>query len=326
LLEWNVPLSVTLMKPTTLDAIRMHRSDPDAVVAAGELVDLRFVAGNVLSLRAAKLFVLLIQQAGIAVADPVQHRVPYAVLNQSFHKSRDELVEAIAELHSTIISVRVTSRRGRDYVKSGPILSDVEREAEDLSDGEVRFEFSPTLRRVIADSTHWTAVSRRAVLAFESKYALKLYLYLSLRARLRKNTEDLTLDEVREVLGVPRRALPRWQDVKLRAIDPAFAEVNHLAGFHAAWSPVKAGRRVVGIRVAWSLKDRDELVEAAKELDRPRVGRAARRDRLVETIADERRRIADSLASAPVSRSEPDQLGRTEPDQLDRLRPAGEPP
>jgi Initiator Replication protein len=313
------------MKPTTLDAIRMHRSDPDAVVAAGELVDLRFVTGNVLSLRAAKLFVLLIQQAGIAVADQVQHRVPYAVLNESFHLSKDELVEAIAELQSTVISIRLTSRRGRDYVKSGPILSDVEREAEDLSDAEVRFEFSPTLRRVIADSTHWTAVSRRAVLAFESKYALKLYLYLSLRARLRKTSEDLSLDELREVLGLSAGTLSRWQDLRRFALDVAFAEVNHLAGFHAAWSPRKAGRRVVGVRIAWSLKDRDELVAAAKELDRPRVGRVARRSGLVETIADERRRIAESLASAPVSRTRPDQLGHTDPSPLAHPRPTGEP-
>ena len=87
---------------TTLSAVKMTRSDPDAIIAAGELVELRFVSGNTLSLRAAKLFCLLIQEAGISVADQVQHHIPYAVLNETFHKSRDELAEAIAELHSTI--------------------------------------------------------------------------------------------------------------------------------------------------------------------------------------------------------------------------------
>jgi hypothetical protein len=57
------------MRPlTTLDAAKMHRADADAIVAAGELVELRFVSGDSLSLRAAKLFVLLIQEAGVAVA------------------------------------------------------------------------------------------------------------------------------------------------------------------------------------------------------------------------------------------------------------------
>lgn len=303
------------MKPTTLDAIRMYRADPDAIVAAGELVDMRFHAGNVLSLRAAKLFALLIQQAGIAVADPVQHAVPFAVLNETFHRSRDELVEAIAELHSTTIAVRVTSRNGRPYTKSGPILSDVEREDEDLAAAEVRFEFSPTLRRVIADSTHWTAVSRRAVLAFESKYALRLYLFLAVRARLRKTSEDLDLDDLRALLGLAEDTLSRWQDLRRRAIEPALAEINHLAGFRAGYVPLKRGRRIVGVRLTWGLKAQDELVEAQRELDRPRVGRVARRDGKAEVIAQERQRLAESLANAPG-------IGRTRPGAVSQGDPA----
>jgi hypothetical protein len=148
-----------MAKLTTLDAIKMNRADADAIVAAGEVVDLRFVSGGTLSLRAAKLFCLLIQEAGIAIADQVQHRIPYSVLNDTFHKSRDELAEAVIELHSTVVSVKLVSRRGRPFTKSGPILSDVEHEPDSLDDAEIRFEFSATMRRVIADSTHWAAVS-----------------------------------------------------------------------------------------------------------------------------------------------------------------------
>jgi hypothetical protein len=288
-----------MVKLTTLDAIKMNRPDADVIVAAGEVVDLRFVSGNSLSLRAAKLFCLLIQEAGIIVADQVQHRIPYSVLNDTFHMSRDELAEAVMELHSTVVSVKLVSRRGRPYAKSGPILSDVEREPDSLDDAEIRFEFSPAIRRVIADSTHWAAVSRRAVLSFESRYSLRLYLFLSLRANLRKVSEDMSLDDLRDMLGVPINALPRWQDVKRRALDPAIAEINHVAGFHAAYGHIKRGRRIVGVRLAWGLKDRAGLVKAQRELDRPRVGRTARRAGLVETIAEERHRLAESLANAP---------------------------
>jgi len=314
-----------MTRPTTLDAIRMHRADADAIVTAGELVELRFVSGNMLSLRAAKLLCLLIQEAGIAVADQVQHRVPYSVLNESFHRSRDELAEAVAELHSTVISVRLTSRKGRAYTKSGPILSDVEREADDLADAEIRFEFSPTLRRVIADSTHWATVSRRAVLSFESRYSLRLYLWLALRANLRKAAEDVSLDDLRDLLGLADGTFGRWQDMRRFVLDRAVAEINHLAGFHAGYMPLKHGRRVAGVRIAWGLKDRAELVKAAKELERPRTGRKARRAGLVETIAQERHRIAESLAAAPpIDQLRPDYSGRPEPDQRPP-RPAGEP-
>ena len=304
-----------MSKITTLDAVRMHRADADAIVAAGELVDLRFVSGNTLSLRAAKLFCLLIHEAGVAVADQVQHRIPYAVLNETFHKSRDELAEAVMELHSTVVSVQLVSRQGRAYTKSGPILSDVEREPDSLNDAEIRFEFSPAMRRVIADSTHWAAVSRRAVLSFESRYSLRLYLFLSLRANLRKVFEDIAVDDLRALLGLAGDTLSRWQDLRRFGLDRAMAEINHLAGFNAAYEPIKRGRRIVGVRLAWGLKDRAALVKAQKELERPRVGRTARRAELVETIADERHRLAESLANAPGLSwaSDPDYLGRNEP-------------
>lgn len=303
-----------MAKMTTLSAVKMARSDPDAIVAAGELVDLRFVSGNSLSLRAAKLFCLLIQEAGINVADQMQHRVPYSVLNETFHRSRDELAEAIMELHSTIVSVQLVSRKDRPYMKSGPILSDVEREPDTLDEAEIRFEFSPTMRRVIADSTHWASVSRRAVLSFESRYSLRLYLWLSLRANLRKVSEDVNLDDLRNLLGVEPGKMTRWQDMRRFVLDRALAEINHLAGFRAEYQPVKRGRRVSGVRLSWGLKGRDELMEAQKELDRPRTGRTARRAGLVDTIAQERHRIAESLANAPgINRADPDHVSRYEP-------------
>ena len=287
-----------MARPTVLDALRMHRADPDAIVAAGELVNMRFRSGNALSLRAGKLFCLLIQEAGIAVTDDHMHRVPYSVLNETFHRSRNELADAIDELHGTTVSIRIIEG-DRPYTKSGPILSDVEREDEELSGAEIRFAFSPALRRVIANSTHWAAVSRRAVLAFESKYALRLYMFLSLRAGLRKTSDDFDLDDLRDVFGLPSSKLARWQDFRRFALDPAIAEINHLAGFRAGYAPLKRGRKITGVRLTWGLKGGDELVEAHRELERPRTGRTARREGKVEAIAQERQRIADSLASAP---------------------------
>ena len=288
---------------STIDAVRINRDNPDAIVAAGELVDMRFKSGGTMSLRAAKLFCLLVQEAGVRIADDTQHRIPYSSINETFHKSRDELVEAIEELHSTTISVKVTSRNGRAYTKSGPILSDVEREDDSLFDAEIRFEFSPTLRRVIADSSHWATISRRAVLAFESKYSLRLYMFLSLRAGLRKTSDEFTIEDLREIFGLATDTLPRWQDLKRRALEPAIAEINHLAGFRAGYITIKRGRKITGIRLTWGAKGQDELVEAAKELGRHRTGRTARREGKVEEIAQEhaalRQSLATSLAATP---------------------------
>lgn len=282
----------------TLDAIQSRRDDPDAIVEAGELVDMRFPSGGHMSLRGAKLFHLLVQAAGVDVAEDVTHRITLAYLNDTFHIAVPELVELVDELHTTTLKLKLTDTKGRRYTKSGPILSDVEREDESNAQAELRFQFSPTMRKAIANSSHWAVVSKRAVLAFESRYSLRLYTVLSLRAGLRKTSEDFALEDLREILGVPAGKLARWQDLKTWALDPAMAEINQLAGFHAGFVPLKRGRRVVGVTLSWGLKDRTARVEAIKELDRPKVGRKARRDGSADMIVEAEGRQREALATA----------------------------
>jgi plasmid replication initiation protein len=257
-----------------------------------------------MSLRGGKLFHLLIQIAGVKIIDGTQHRVPIAALNEAFHVSADEMEELIDELHTTTLKLKLTDAKGRRYTKSGPLLSDVEREDDDQAQAELRFEFSSAMRKVIANSTHWAVISRRAVMAFESRYALRLYTILSLRAGLRKASEEFTVEDLRELLGVPSGKLKRWQDLKTWAIEPAISEVNHLSGLKVAYRPLKRGRRIVGISLAWGVKAGTERVEAIKELDRPKVGRTARRKGTVEDVmaSDDRDRatLAEALAAAPL--------------------------
>lgn len=282
----------------TLDVIRTFKGHPDAIVEAGEMLDMRFPVGSRMTLRGAKLFHLLVQAAGLNVAEAITHKITLAELNETFHLSIPELIELVDELQTTMIKLQLIDAKGRRFVKSGPILSDAEREDENQSQAELRFEFSATLRRVIANSTHWAVLSKRAVLAFESRYALHLYTFLSLRANLRKTSEEFTVAELREILGVPIGRLADWKSLRRRAIEPAIAEINQLAGFYAGFSPIKRGRSVVGIKLTWGLKDHPARIVAAKELDRPRVGRKERREGRVESISLETDWQREELAAA----------------------------
>jgi plasmid replication initiation protein len=269
----------------TLDAIRNLSGHPDAIVEAGEVVDIRFPAGTSLSLRAAKLFHLLVQAAGVSIADAKQHRMTFATLNESFHVSVSELKGLVDELHSTILKLRLTDENGRAYTKSGPILSDVEREDENLPQAEIRFEFSSAMRKAIENSSHWAIISRKAVLAFESKYSLRLYTVLSLRTGLRKVSEDFLLEDLRALLGVPEGTYERWNNLNQWVLQPSLAEINQLAGFVVGFIPLRHGRKIVGVRLTWGVKDHEARVEALRELEASRVGRKARREGQVEMIA-----------------------------------------
>lgn len=286
----------------TLDVIRNHASTPDAIVEAGEMVNIRFATGASMSLRAAKLFHLLVQAAGVRVGDQVQHRLTFASLNETFHISVDDLEALIDELHGTILKIRLTDENGRTYTKSGPILSDVEREDENQPQAELRFEFSPALRKAIENSTHWAVISRKAVLAFESKYALRLYTMIALRAGLRKTSEDFMLDDLRALMGASS-AYERWSNLQQKVLQPALAEINQLAGFVVGFIPLKHGKKIVGVRLTWGVKTAEDRIRALKELEASKVGRRARREGQVELIgqAEKIERQAISLALSKVT-------------------------
>ena len=294
--------------PTTVNAIASYDDDPDAIVEAGEVVDLRFPVGNSMSLRGAKLFHMLIKEAGINVVEPVTHKITFAAINEVFHVSIPELEKLIDELHTTTLKIRLTDNKGRRYTKSGPLLSDVEREDEKLPKAEIRFEFSSSLRKAISNSNHWAVISRRAVLAFESKYSLRLYTILSLRAGRRHTSETFSLADLRELLGVPTGKLGLWKNLKLRALDPAIAEINQLAGFHAGYVTKRRGRSVEAVTLTWGLKGPADRADAMKELERPRVGRKARRDGTAGAVVEadegpEREAISSALGRFSVGRT-----------------------
>jgi hypothetical protein len=263
----------------------------DDLVASGRQVDMVFRAGQrVLSLRAAKLWHLLVKAAGVDLAVARDHHMPLAELYQSGigHMTLAERVDALRELQTTLVEVRVPSPKvkGRMRVISEALLARVERDEDDR--GELVWRFGETLRRVFADSPHWAVLSKRAVMAFESRYSLRLYEIVALRSGLDHITvETFTLDELRARLGVPVGKLSRWQDVKVKALDPAVAEVNHLAGFTVRYEPIKQGRAVAAVRLIWEKKASPDLKAAKRELDAPRVGRKQRRNGVAEQIVDE---------------------------------------
>lgn len=94
-----------------------------------------------------------------------------------------------------------------------------------------------------------------------SKYALALYELIAQRARLSYvRSETFDIDQFRALIGVPAGKLGTYSNLLKFAITPAFEEVNKLADFHVAFEPIKEGRRVGSIKVAWAIKD----VEARK--------------------------------------------------------------
>lgn len=279
------------MRTPTKQALADRADRPDELVASGRQIDMVFRPGQrVLSLRAGKLWHLLVKAAGIDLAAAKDHHMPLADLYGSGigHMTLAERIDALRELQTTLIEVRVPSPKvkGGTRVITEAMLARVERDEDDR--GDLVWRFGGTLRRVFADSEHWAVLSKRAVMAFESRYSLRLYELVALRAPLdHKTAEIFTLEDLRARLGVPVGKLINWPHLRQRALEPAIDEVNQLAGFRVQYEPVKKGRAVTAVRLIWEEKTPAERKTTKRELDAPRVGRRSRRDGSAEVIAEE---------------------------------------
>lgn len=264
---------------------------PDELIASGPVVNLRFRRHQkALSLRAGKIFHILVKQAGPRLVDNTKHTIRIADFWEVCHSNSAEMVETIRELQTTLVEITV-SKPGKSgppllSTSSGPMLDFVERDHDDA--GDLVFRFSETMREIMQDSDHWAVISKRAVLAFESRYSLRLYEMLALRSGLEhRMSEVFELEDLRRRLGVPDGKLDRWDMLKRKALEPAIAEVNQLSAFRASYEPIKRSRSVAAVRLSWGEKDARGRQAAKKELEAPRVGRKARRAGTVELVATE---------------------------------------
>ena len=284
-----------------MDALSKN-TGTDTLIAAGEVVELRFRDNaRALSLRSAKLFHLLLDYAGAKACEDIEHRIPVAELNFP-HVESEALIECVRDLFGTTVELTYKTASGAMRVSGGPLLSFVDRPL-DWQEGdtaELVFRLSPTLRMVLESSNHWAALSRSAVLAFESRYALRLYELMTLRGGLiHKNTETFDLDDLRRRLGVPPGKLAEWYDLRRVALEPAIAEVNQLSGLEVSYEAIKRGRRVDRVALTWAQRDTTGRAGVARELAYSRSGRKARRDGTVEDVAPSpapEKRLAPRLA------------------------------
>ncbi|MEQ6250744.1 RepB family plasmid replication initiator protein [Sulfitobacter sp. HNIBRBA3233] len=274
------------------------RPNAESLVKPGELVDL--VEVTPLTLADRRIYNQLLENAWDAIDKPVTHVIAKADLRGS-HNSNDRVGESIERLMASIVKVRV-QRDGEDAIERVQLLGgNIETTRRD---GLLEYEIPTRLRRIIKDSTVFARLQREVMFALSSKYALTLYEMIQKRGNLRwRSSEKFGLEDLRGILGVPKGKLTSWSNLKLRAIDPAVAEVNALSDYMVEIAPVKTGRRVTHVELRWWRKDAKTEAEAERELSFSKVGRKARMEGRAEMPAEGRAKAeprAQPLRPRPV--------------------------
>lgn len=259
----------------TVDA----RPSADSLVKPGELVDL--VEVTPLTLTDRRIYNQLLENAWDAIDKPVMHVISKSVLRGS-HNSNDRVGESLERLMTAIVKVQAVWD-GKPAIERVQLLGGNVEMAR--SDGLVEYEIPARLRKIISNSTVFARLQREVMFALTSKYALTLYEMVQKRGNLRyRSSEKLSLDQLRGVLGVAKGKLTSWSNLKLRAIDPAVAEVCALSDYMVALDPIKTGRSVTHVEMRWWRKDGDSEAKAERALQFASPGRRARAEGRAEEI------------------------------------------
>lgn len=208
-----------------------------------------------LPLQARRMYNLLLHNAhGPDLLKPHhQFKVPLSDLKYA-DEGRARIKRHAMDLASTFISFSPEDRPDEDLI---PLLGYFSL-GKSMESGYLTYQFDPRLVALLGDSYVFAKLQLDVIHAVSSKYALALYEIIAKRARLSYvHMETFPLDQFRALIGVPAGKLDTYSNLLKFAIKPAFEEVNRLADFYVDFEPVKVGRKVEAIKVAWSIKDID---------------------------------------------------------------------
>lgn len=189
------------------------------------------------------------------------------------HKGNERMAESIERLMKTVVRYRCGSTVRRFQLLGGNDMGDSDR-----SRGYLTYSFDKRLVELLDNSTMFAKLEIAVIAAFSSKYALALYEHVARRINLKhKFMEEYTVEEFREILGVPEGRLSAFGSFKQKAIDPALEEVNGLADFNVYMAAKRTGKRISHVSLSWCWKDPEAREAVRLELGRVKLGR---RDRL----------------------------------------------
>jgi len=143
--------------------------------------------------------------------------------------------------------------------------------------GVLTYRFPDEMAELLKDSTVFAKLDLAVMRSFSSKYAFALYEAIARRINLKhKFNDDFNLEGMRNLLGVEDGKLEAYRNLRIKAIEPAVAEVNAITPYSVTITPQNQGRKVIGFKMHWYVKDEQGLMKSYKELQSAKVGRTAR--------------------------------------------------
>lgn len=270
-------------------AAALQAKGGDEFAKPGNIVEVKFVRGQSLSLTASRLLALMILTAGGDAWEDRPHKMRKADIRRG-HKGNERISEMLEELHRTLFAVDDKSWRGKRATLRFSLISSSREEADDeegLDAGWIEWEFTPEARKLIQESETYAVLNRQAVLGFRSTYALKLYEVGALRLHRRQSVWRGDMTALRALLGIAPDVYKDFAQLRRKVLEKAKAEIDQLAHFRVEWREIRQGRTVTEIEFRFEPKDAPAQIATVDEIGRHSAGRKARREGEVESVAIE---------------------------------------
>ncbi len=266
-------------------AAALRAKGGDEFAKPGNIIEVKFVKGESLSLTASRLLALMILTAGGDAWEDKPHRMRKADIRRG-HKGNERITDMLEELHRTLFAVDDKSWRGKKATLRFSLISRSREETEEDGGeaGWIEWEFTPDARKMIQASETYAVLNRQAVLGFRSNYALRLYELGALRLHRRQATWKGDMAALRAALGIPPEVYTDFAQLRRKVLEKAKAEIDQLAHFRVEWREIRQGRTVAELEFRFEPKSPPEVIETVDELDRHSSGRKERREGTVETV------------------------------------------
>jgi len=195
-------------------------------------------------------------------SEPV-HAIRKASLRGS-HESNDRLHESFDKLMGAFAKIR---HRDPDSGKSRTTRISLlgPNSEEEGEDGFFIYSFPSALLAILEHSQTWARLKSEIIYMLRSKYSIRLYELVERRINMRTQGEYFTVEQLRQLLGVPKGKLGRFADFNRHCLKPAVAEVNRISDYMVSIGAIRHGRSVVKLHLIWLKKCPQSKKQAALE-------------------------------------------------------------
>lgn len=212
---------------------------------------------------------------------------------EAFNVSRQTAYEALQTASKTLFQ-RQFSYQERGEVKG--IWYKTSRWVSDIAymneTATVSFTFAPAVLPLITQlEKHLTSYELQQVASLNSSYAVRLYEVLIAWRSIGK-TPQITIEDLRNKLGVINGEYERMSNFKSRVLDYSIEQINEHTDIKASYEQHKQGRKVTGFTFKFKVKDKNKNVTEVRDtnngdmftidgLSDKQLGRIARNEQFI---------------------------------------------